>query len=286
MVRRFLFHFLLVALAASVSPLAAFRPVNPQETAKREVEASEASFEVRSHLELYRYSRIDREGYAVSGRMLMTYAYSETEVQGCFRLLPQLDDPGVTLLYRQLLADGSPELWLHDPAAGVSGKLAPNLWWGRLGDTDWRCWMILDEDKSPWRYLGVSPQVFRGNPVNVVQARYDDEALARMTGVRGRRLYLGRQTDLFYAVEYLNRQDQPLTVLEAFDHQQYEVDGRMQKRPRRLVLHNLEDQSITVLVRAQSRFNDNLPEALFAPENLTTWAESFDEALLERLAAK
>ena len=258
-----------------------FRPLNPDDVARRSVEAAEAQFRVSNHAELYHYTRVDNAGDAHSGRMFIIYTYSEGEVRGVFRLLPRDDFAGATLLYRQALQAGSrPQLFLHDPAKGHSGELPTHQWWSRLGDTDWRCWLILDEDKNPWDYMAVDHITYRGHSVNVIRARYSDRELSSRTGVHFRRLYLDRQRSLAHAIEYLDRAGRPLTVLELLEHRQYELGGETQFRTRRLLLHNFQDNTLTTMVRQGSRFNTELPVELFFPGEIGNWDERWDREVL------
>ncbi|MGF1451296.1 MAG: tetratricopeptide repeat protein, partial [Opitutales bacterium] len=152
-----------------------------------------------------------------------------------------------------------------------------------LGDTDWRCWLIIDEDKNPWRYVKVDHIVYRGHPVNVITARYDDRTVASLTGVRQRRLYLNRERDIGHAVEYLDHRGDPLTVLELLEHQAFELEGKTQFRTRRLLLHNFEEQTMTAQVRRDTVFNTQLPEELFEPEQIDEWDGRWDAEVMRLL---
>jgi len=278
--------FGIVVLAGLLAPAAfGFRPLTPEGVARRRIAASEANFRVENHAELYRYTQVDRNGVARSGEMLIIYAYDEAEVRGVFRVLPREGFAGATLLYRQSLSGpGEPEIYLDDPARGIRGRLLVGQWWTRVGDTDWRAWLILDEDKNPWRYERVDHVRYRGHSVNVIQARYADLRVAAQTGVHGRRLYLDRERDLAHAVEYLDRQGNLLICLDLLEQQAFQLDGETQFRTRRLIVHNHEDNSFTALVRRATRFNSELPDALFDPRELTNWTARWDASLLSALA--
>jgi len=258
-----------------------FRMISPEEKAREKVLNAERHFGIREHAELYRYARITNEGEVFQGEMLIIFRYGEKEVNGVFRLLPDDDNEGVTLISKQAKGE-FPQLSVYDHNKDEGGPVKPEELRQKLGDTDWFFEGVYDDDKNSWSYKNVGVISYRGQTVDVIQAAYTNPDLKAATGYDYRRVYI-RQSDeapmclefyddgnVIYAIDLLNR-----------DHFQYQ--GRDQIRTKQLQLIDYVAGSTTVLTRVRSNWNPLLPDNLYDLDFADDWDAETDAKIVSRL---
>lgn len=258
-----------------------FRMVSPEDRARELIERAERHFGVSEHAELYRYARITNDGEVFQGQMLIIFRYHEDEVNGVFRLLPDDDNEGVTLICQQVKGE-YPMVSVHDHNQDRGGPVKPEEIRQKLGDTDWFFEGIYDDDKNPWTYRKVGVERYRGHTTDVIEASYSDPKLKEATGYDYRRIYIRQNDDaplcsefyddgkVIYTIELLNR-----------DHFQYQ--GKDQIRTKQLQLIDFNVGSTTVLTRVHSNWNPQLPDEIFTLEFADDWNADTDAIIVSKL---
>lgn len=270
---------LLLFLFAFIS--VGFRPISPEERARQLIKQSENHFGVTEHAELYRYVRVTQSGDVYDGRMLIIFRYHEDQVNGVFRLLPDNDNKGVTLISRQLKGE-LPELAYFDHNDGKGGPVTLDRLKQKLGDTDWFFEGIYDDDKNPWTYRKTGVVEHRGQNCDVIEARYNNPKLRDAVGYDYRRIFV-RQSDQQPLCSEFFDNDQIIYAIELLSSESFEFQGHSQMRTMQLQLIDFKEGSCTVLTRIRSNWNPTLPPEIFDLSKAQDWNAETDAMITRKL---
>lgn len=279
------FQHLIIAATLLVTSTAAlaFRPVDTRREAERLIEKTNTEFrEVRSHAELYSFAWIRSDGKTQLGKMIIIFDYQPDIIRGVFRILPDEDHHGITLINRQLVGE-VPQLFLFDPSLPFEGELPISAAALKLSRTDWYCEGIFDDDKNEWDYLSVTRSEHFGRPGRLIEARYSDPTLAAAVGYDKRRIFVSSDSNLPINTEFIDASGNVVHAIEILASELFSVNGVRQRRATLMQIVDLRSGSVTVFTRLNSTWNETLPEGIFEPANLSKWETTFDQSVLTLL---
>lgn len=243
------------------------------------VDRTEGAFRMRSHSELYRYTRMSPAGEVSSGHMLLLFRYGDAHVDGIFRILPRPSYEGAILLLNQPVGK-YPDLFLHDTESGLAGFLAPDQRNRKFGDTDWLLEMIYDDDKNPWDHRQLGTDEIRGKRCRVIESRYEPGPFSRYASWSKRQVFISVDGDLPMSVRYFDDKEALFYSMELTQHQRFVMNGQSQTRVRRLMIRDLASDSVTVCHRIASSWETPLSDRYFEPEFVAAWGREQDEEIL------
>jgi len=272
---------ILILLLAAIL-LSGFRVLSPEEAAKRVIRQNEENFAVQEHAELYRYVRVTADGKIYRGDMLIIFRYNDDFVSGVFRLLPDDDNQGVTLISHQVPGE-TPRLSHYDDNTDSGGLVDPGEITTKLGDTDWFFEGIFDDDKNSWSYRKIGVTKFRGHNADVIQARYNDPALREATGYDHRKLIVRRSDGAPLSSEFYNDRGEIVYLIDLLDRDVFEFRGEKQVRTRQLQLTDFEGRSSTIMTRLRSNWDPQLPSEIFDLDYAGQWDAETDQMIISRL---
>ncbi|WP_309385389.1 outer membrane lipoprotein-sorting protein [Cerasicoccus frondis] len=269
-------------LLIAALPLVGFRTVSPEEKAKEIIQRAEGHFSIQEYAELYRYVRITNLGEVYEGQMLIIFRYQNNEIQGVFRLIPDDDNEGVTLLSLQK-PNQLPELAFFDHNTDQGGPVSLKDLKTKLGDTDWYFEGIYDDDHNPWYYNKVGTAYFRGDTVDVIQSRYRDPKLRDAVGYDYRHMLVRQENERPLSIEFYDFADQLIYSVEILSNEDFEFRGEQKSRAKQIQLIDYQTGSTTVLTRIRSNWNPQLPDNIFNLENVEQWNASTDRLVTTKL---
>ena len=261
------------------SPVWAFRTADSGSIGRDRIQETERRFQVREHAERYRFTVVDANGHSDTGEMLLLYRYEPTAVFGVFRVLPEGNAPGATLINVQR-NNAKPQLFVDDPLQRLSGEVPLRELNRQLGRTLWRLEGILDDDKNPWTFETQQPVHYGGTLCDVVDQRYDDDVFARAVNYFKRRVFIDRNYRHRIRTEFLTRAEEMIYCIELLEIEEVTIDGRTQSRTKRMLLSDFPRHQNMLLVRVGSAWNPDLPDALFQPDQLADWGERYDATII------
>ncbi|WP_309397680.1 outer membrane lipoprotein-sorting protein [Cerasicoccus maritimus] len=273
-------HALLLLLATL--PLAGFRTISPEERAKEIVQRAEGHFSIQEYAELYRYVRITNEGQVFEGKMLIIFRYQPGEINGVFRLIPDGDNQGVTLLSKQV-ANQLPQLTFYDKNKNTGGAVALKDVRQKLGDTDWYFEGIYDDDHNPWYYQKLDSSYYRGSPVDVIQSRYREPEMRDAVGYDYRRIYIRQKDEQPMSIEFFDFSGQLVYAVDILSNEHFEFQGEQKSRAKQIQLIDYQAGSTTVLTRIRSNWNPQLPDEIFELDFADDWNADTDRQVTSKL---
>lgn len=258
-----------------------FRISSPEDRARELIRRAENHFGVSEHAELYRYVRVTNDGDVFEGRMLIIFRYEDKEVNGVFRLLPDDDNEGVTLISKQVPGE-FPKISVYDHNKDQGGPVAPEQLHQKLGDTDWFFEGIYDDDKNPWTYKNIGTVQHRGQSADVIEARYSDPKFRDAVGYDYRRIYLRTSDEAPLSSEFY-KSDELIYAIELLNREPFEFQGKSQVRTKQLQLIDFEAGSTTILTRVRSNWNPMFEDYIYALDFADDWDASTDEMVTSKL---
>lgn len=269
-------------LLAAGSALSGFRQVSSEDLAKEVVRRMDGHLAAEEHAELYRYARASQNGDVQEGSMLILFRYGDNEVNGVFRLLPDDDNAGVTLISRQRPGE-LPELSHYDRNEQAGGRVAPEGLRRKLGDTDWFFEGIFDDDKNPWNYRKTDKLLFRGQTADVIEARYSDPRFQEVCGYDFRRILIRQGDGQPLSSEFYDQDGELVYVIDLLNHKTFEYDGDAHTRIKQLLLTDLQAGSCTILTRTASSWQPELPADIYTLDFADDWDEETDALVQAKL---
>ncbi|MEO0795659.1 MAG: outer membrane lipoprotein-sorting protein [Verrucomicrobiota bacterium] len=269
-------------LIAAFCLLCGFRKVSPEQIARDVIQRTESHFNVTEHAELYKYVRMDSKGVVAQGEMLIIFRYGKDEAHGIFRLLPDDDNEGVTLISRQS-PNQLPELSHYDDNTDSGGRIGTAQMHTKLGDTDWFFEGIYDDDKMDWIYEKTGSGKYRGHQVQIIEGRYRDPLLQHASGYSYRRILIRPDNDLPVASEFYNDRDEIVYTIDLLHREHFEFDNDPHVRTRQFQIINFREGSTTVMTRIASNWAPNLPPELYNLEFADDWDEETDKMIKNQL---
>ncbi|WP_269538894.1 outer membrane lipoprotein-sorting protein [Cerasicoccus fimbriatus] len=270
-----------IILLASLA-LLGFRTVSPEERAKDIIQRAEGHFTIQEYAELYRYVRITNDGDVFEGQMLIIFRYKDDKINGVFRLLPDDDNKGVTLLSRQE-PNQRPKLEMYDHNTDEGGPVELSEVRKKLGDTDWYLEGIYDDDHNPWIYENVKSANYRGYDVDVIVGRYRERDMRDATGYDHRRMLIRKSDEQPLSIEFYDYSGQLIYCVDLLSNEHFDFQGETKSRTRQLQLIDFQTGSTTVLTRIRSNWNPQLPEKIYALEYADDWNEETDRLVTSKL---
>lgn len=271
---------ILLLLFTALSALG-FRAISPEERARELIRRAENHFGVSEHAELYHYVRVTNQGKVYEGKMLIIFRYQDKEVNGVFRLLPDDDNEGVTLISKQTPGE-IPQVSHYDDNTDRGGMIKMEDMHQKLGDTDWFFEGIFDDDKNSWNYKNTATVQYRGESVDVIEARYTDPEMRKHAGYDYRRIYLRTSDDAPMCSEFY-RDDSLIYAIDLLNHENFEFQGKQQVRTKQLQLIDFTAGSTTILTRIRSNWNPMLEDHIFELSFAEKWDEEADEMIASKL---
>ncbi|MBK1856719.1 outer membrane lipoprotein-sorting protein [Cerasicoccus arenae] len=256
--------------------------MSPEDRARELIQRTEGHFGIREHAELYRYVRATSDGEIYDGHMLIIFRYEKDEVNGVFRLLPDNDNEGVTLISQQLPGK-LPALGVYDHNKDTGGPVETEELHQKLGDTDWFFEGIYDDDKNPWTYRNTGSITYRGTSADVIEATYSDKRLKDAVGYDHRRILIRQSDDQPLSSEFYNSEGQLIYVIDLLGSEHFEYQGKEQARTKQLQLIDFDAGSTTVFTRIRSNWNPQLPADIFELDFAPKWDKSTDDMVVSKL---
>ncbi|WOO40983.1 outer membrane lipoprotein-sorting protein [Rubellicoccus peritrichatus] len=258
-----------------------FRPF-PQ-SAESVVRGVESAFQVNSHAELYVMVRVEKNGEIHTDQWLLMYEYDDQDTRGVWRILPRYGHESTTLLSIQQPGKAT-KLFLKSGEDGALEEVDGMARRRAFGPSDWNMEDIYDDDKHDWSHRKIGSAMVRGVGTIVIESRYDDPTLRDQSIYSKRRVYLAKDNQRFLRSDYYDRTGTMVKTVNAAHHENVgSDDGVPRIRPRRLEIVDLQDGSMTVMVRVYSVFDEELPRELFSEEGVASWDASTDKKLIELL---
>ncbi len=272
---RLLIIFSLPMLAISLQAMHHEKPLDGTKIIEKYVEAQE----VDSELDYIKMSIISPGPTILERRFLAVY---KTNPNGerfyLIRIIRPADVQGVTLLAKQ---DSGKEIeqHLYLPDVGEARKLRGKSQSGAFLGSDFTFQDLLRETPSNFRYERQDDAFVNGVECFKVKA---SPASTEEGGIYlYRNLYIDKVDFEMLQIDYYGPGKELVKTFNAFDYHSSKIKGKT-TRPRRAVMEDKKNNSVTVFTVIEGRVNEKISNELFTPEKIENWtADEVDEFIYD-----
>lgn len=271
---------LLVVLFAFASQLFAeeARVLSADEIIERYRVASGVSSEF-AYIELKRF--IDNKPVDSQRALLITKQVAEAR-NTMFRLIQPPEVEGVTLLLQSGDAETEPQIFLYLPEIGATKPIRSS---GEGGSpfmgSDFNMEDLMEELPGRNVYVRLADKVINGSECFVVRAK----PIANQTetgfsrGYTQRDLYIAKETYNLLQVDFYKDLGNLVKNMQAFGYNSGDVLGET-RRPQRLVMFDIEKNSMSVIKIIESRLNEKVEDRILTPQGISRISKGDVESFL------